>query len=65
MQIQKEENIRFEYYDNGLGFDMNEAIKKDSTGINLINAFVEQLEGNLTDQAKSGEGCHLFLTFKK
>ena len=63
--IQKEENIRFEYYDNGLGFDMNEAIKKDSTGINLINAFVEQLEGNLTDQAKSGEGCHLFLTFKK
>ncbi len=61
--FQFEETIKFEYKDNGIGFNMNEAIKKDSTGINLINAFVEQLDGELTDQSKSGEGCHLFLTF--
>ncbi len=54
----------FQYKDNGVGFDMEQASQKDSIGINLINAFTEQLDGELIDKTEIGKGCDITLTFK-
>ena len=54
----------FQYKDNGVGFDIEKASQKDSIGINLINAFTEQLDGELTDKTEVGKGCDITLTFK-
>ena len=58
------DNFFFQYKDNGVGFDKEEASQKDSIGINLINAFTEQLDGELTDKTEVGKGCDITLTFK-
>jgi two-component sensor histidine kinase len=53
----------FEYTDNGIGYNINQLQENDSIGINLLNAFTEQLEGKLTDNTIEGKGCNISLQF--
>jgi two-component sensor histidine kinase len=65
IKLHKNENgFEFHYADNGIGFDPKKASDKDSIGINLINAFTEQLDGELIDKTELGKGCNITLTFK-
>ena len=61
---QSYEDLIFEYTDNGIGFDFNQSIHNDSIGMNLMSAFIDQLEGELVDNTKQGEGCKVTLHFK-
>ena len=54
----------FHYADNGIGFDPEKVADKNSIGINLINAFTEQLDGELIEYTEIGKGCNISLTFK-
>ena len=60
----KDTGYIFQYTDNGIGFDPEKAADKNSIGINLINAFTEQLDGELIDKTQLGKGCDITLTFK-
>jgi two-component sensor histidine kinase len=53
----------FKYKDDGLGFDFDEKLKKDSIGTNLINAFASQLNGEFINNTKIGSGCEMILRF--
>lgn len=61
---QSYQELLFEYSDNGVGFDLNESIDDDSIGMNLMSAFIDQLEGKLVNNTKMGEGCKVILHFK-
>lgn len=61
----KNEEYTFKYKDDGIGFDFDEKLKKDSIGTNLINAFASQLNGNFINNTKLGTGCDLILSFKE
>lgn len=62
---QQKENIYLTYSDDGVGFDLNESINEDSIGMNLLTAFIGQLEGELEDHTKKGDGCNIVLHFKE
>ena len=53
----------FKYKDDGLGFDFDEKLKKDSIGTNLINAFASQLNVEFINNTKIGSGCEMILRF--
>lgn len=57
-------DICLTYTDDGVGFDINESIDEDSIGMNLLTAFIGQLEGELEDNTKKGGGCNIVLHFK-
>lgn len=61
---QKENDICLKYTDDGVGFDINESIDEDSIGMNLLTAFIGQLEGTFEDNTKKGDGCKIILHFK-
>ena len=59
------EFLMFKYKDDGLGFDFDEKLKKDSIGTNLINAFASQLNGEFINNTKLGSGCEMILRFNE
>lgn len=62
---QDKESICLSYTDDGIGFDLSESINEDSIGMNLLTAFIGQLEGELEDHTKKGNGCNIVLHFKE
>lgn len=52
----------FEYTDNGIGFDFDTELSKDSLGLNLIESFSEQLNGTFQYIKKEDE-MQFFLKF--
>jgi two-component sensor histidine kinase len=57
--------IIFEYKDNGIGFDVDEKVKNDSIGMNLIQTFISQLDGELVNNTKTGTGCEMIVSIKE
>ena len=58
------EEICLSYTDDGVGFDIHESIHEDSIGMNLLTAFIGQLEGELENNTTKGDGCNIILHFK-
>jgi two-component sensor histidine kinase len=55
-------SFKFEFKDDGLGFDYQKEINKGSLGLNLIASFSEQLNGKF-EYLKVNSGIHFVLTF--
>lgn len=63
VSFKKELNsFKFEFKDDGLGFDYKKEINKGSLGLNLIASFSEQLNGKF-EYLKVNSGIHFVLTF--
>jgi signal transduction histidine kinase len=50
--------LQFEFRDDGLGFDTNEAAKKQGHGLMNIMRRVEMLQGNIYLDSQPGKGTH-------
>ena len=55
------DTIKLEILDNGVGY--NSSSNRSMMGMDLIRAFVEQLDGNLLIDAKPGQGVSVTLTY--
>jgi two-component sensor histidine kinase len=58
------QNICFEFQDDGIGYNIEEGLNNETIGMNLMNAFINQLEANIIPKDKEQKGCCLRLNFK-
>lgn len=61
---QQNDDLKLDYQDDGVGFDISTIQNFNSIGSNLIDAFAIQLGGRMVNQTKPNGGCHMILTFK-
>ncbi|HXB39893.1 MAG TPA: sensor histidine kinase [Bacteroidia bacterium] len=62
--IKKGNNVIFHFKDDGDGFDYANFVKDNSLGMNLVEAFSNQLKGKMNYEAKKGIGINYTLHFK-
>jgi signal transduction histidine kinase len=62
---QENSNIRFEYYDNGKGFDYSKYVesKHKGDGINNILTRVQSLDGEINIETSEGKGMSVVIIF--
>ena len=56
--------IQFEFRDDGIGYLMEGAGTEKTLGLNLIEAFSNHLKGEMKFHSKPGEGVYFLLNFK-
>lgn len=60
INLTKQNNtIYLHYKDDGLGFDKNEALQRDGSGLKNISTRVESINGNVEIESKKGEGIEV------
>lgn len=61
--IKHQNKLLFSFRDDGCGFDLANVNKEDSLGMNLIDAFSNQLKSQTTCETKKGAGTEFKLQF--